>query len=31
VLFTENPSARRAYEALGFRRVGEYGLVIFRS
>ena len=30
VLFTENPVARRAYEALGFRRVGEYGLVIFR-
>ena len=29
VLFTENPAARRAYEALGFRRVGEYGLVIF--
>lgn len=31
VLFTENPAARRAYEALGFQRVGEYGLVIFRS
>lgn len=31
VLFTENPAARRAYEAIGFRRVGEYGLVIFRS
>jgi predicted GNAT family acetyltransferase len=31
VLFTENPAARRAYEALGFRRVGEYGLVIFRD
>jgi predicted GNAT family acetyltransferase len=31
VLFTSNPMARRAYEALGFRRVGEYGLVIFRS
>jgi RimJ/RimL family protein N-acetyltransferase len=31
VLFTESPAARRAYEALGFRRVGEYGLVIFRT
>lgn len=31
VLFTENPAARRAYEALGFQRVGEYGLVIFRN
>jgi predicted GNAT family acetyltransferase len=31
VLFTENPAARRAYEAIGFRKVGEYGLVIFRS
>jgi ribosomal protein S18 acetylase RimI-like enzyme len=32
VLFTgeENVSARRAYEALGFRVVGDYGLVIFR-
>jgi RimJ/RimL family protein N-acetyltransferase len=30
VLFTENPAAIRAYEAIGFRRVGEYGLVIFR-
>lgn len=30
VLFTENPVARRAYEAIGFRKVGEYGLVIFR-
>jgi predicted GNAT family acetyltransferase len=30
VLFTENPAAVRAYEAIGFRRVGEYGLVIFR-
>jgi len=30
VLFTENPAAVRAYEAIGFRRVGDYGLVIFR-
>ena len=30
VLFTENPAAIRAYEAIGFRRIGEYGLVIFR-
>jgi predicted GNAT family acetyltransferase len=32
VLFTgeENVSARRVYEALGFRVVGDYGLVIFR-
>ena len=30
VLFTENAAVRRAYEALGFRRVGEYGLVVFR-
>ncbi|MGH9365398.1 MAG: GNAT family N-acetyltransferase [Thermoanaerobaculia bacterium] len=29
VLFTESPAARRAYEAIGFRKVGEYGLVIF--
>lgn len=30
VLFTENPAAIRAYGAIGFRRVGDYGLVIFR-
>ena len=30
VLFTENPAAIRAYEAIGFRRIGEYGLVVFR-
>jgi GNAT superfamily N-acetyltransferase len=29
VLFTESPAARRAYEALGFQRLGEYGLVVF--
>jgi len=28
VLFTDHPVASRAYEALGFRRVGEYGLVL---
>ena len=28
VLFTKNPSAVRAYEAVGFRRIGEYGLVL---
>ena len=28
VLFTDNPIASRAYEALGFRRVGHYGLVL---
>lgn len=33
VLFTgvENVAARRAYEALGFRVVGDYGLVIFAA
>ncbi len=30
ILFTENPAAERAYVAIGFRRVGTYGLVIFR-
>ena len=30
VLFTSNPSAARTYEALGFRRVGDYGLVLLR-
>jgi predicted GNAT family acetyltransferase len=29
VLFTENPSAARSYEAIGFRRIGEYGLILF--
>lgn len=28
VLFTDNPVASRAYEALGFRGAGEYGLVL---
>jgi GNAT superfamily N-acetyltransferase len=30
VLFTDNPSAVRTYEALGFRRVGDYSLVFFQ-
>lgn len=30
VLFTENPHAARAYEAVGFERAGEYSLVLFR-
>ncbi|MEO8181972.1 MAG: GNAT family N-acetyltransferase [Deltaproteobacteria bacterium] len=28
VLFTKNPNAVRSYEAVGFRRIGEYGLVL---
>jgi GNAT superfamily N-acetyltransferase len=28
VLFTQNPSAIRTYEALGFRRVGDYSLIL---
>ena len=30
VLFTSNPSAARSYEALGFRRLGDYGLILFK-
>ena len=30
VLFTGNPSAARSYEAVGFRRVGDYALVLLR-
>jgi len=30
VLFTSNRSAARSYEALGFRRLGDYGLVLLR-
>ena len=30
VLFTNNPSAARSYEAVGFTRMGDYGLVLFR-
>jgi predicted GNAT family acetyltransferase len=29
ILFTENPAARAAYLALGFRVVGDYGIVLF--
>jgi RimJ/RimL family protein N-acetyltransferase len=28
VLFTDNPSAARSYEAVGFRRLGDYGLIL---
>jgi GNAT superfamily N-acetyltransferase len=30
ILFTSNPSAVRTYEALGFCRIGDYGLVFLR-
>ena len=30
VLFTQNPSAARSYEAVGFRALGDYGLVLLR-
>ena len=30
VLFTSNPSAARSYEAIGFRRLGDYGLVLLK-
>jgi RimJ/RimL family protein N-acetyltransferase len=30
VLFTDNPSAAQSYEAVGFRREGDYGLVLFK-
>lgn len=29
VLFTEDPAARRSYEALGFRQIGDYGIVVY--
>jgi ribosomal protein S18 acetylase RimI-like enzyme len=29
VLFTSNPNAVRSYEAVGFRRAGDFGLVLF--
>ena len=29
-LFTQNPSAARSYEGVGFRRLGDYGLVLLR-
>jgi GNAT superfamily N-acetyltransferase len=31
VLFTENPAARRSYEALGFQRVGEFGVIVLAT
>src|SRR4029079_13272374 len=31
VLFTQNPSAARTYEAIGFRRIGDYSLVLFAT
>ena len=31
VLFTENPAARRSYEALGFRQVGEFGVIVLAT
>jgi uncharacterized protein len=30
VLFTPNPSAARSYEAVGFRRIGDYSLVLLK-
>jgi GNAT superfamily N-acetyltransferase len=30
VLFTQNPSAARSYEAVGFRALGDYGLILLR-
>ncbi len=30
VLFTNNPSAVRTYEALGFKRIGDYALILLR-
>jgi predicted GNAT family acetyltransferase len=31
VLFTDNSAARRSYEALGFRQIGEYGITIYST
>lgn len=31
VLFTENPAARRSYEALGFQQVGEFGVIVLAT
>lgn len=31
VLFTSNPSAARSYEAVGFRRLGDFGLVLLQQ
>ena len=30
VLFTDNPSAARSYEAVGFHRIGDYAVVLFK-
>jgi GNAT superfamily N-acetyltransferase len=30
ILFPNNPSAVRSYESVGFRRIGDYGMVLFR-
>jgi GNAT superfamily N-acetyltransferase len=30
VLFTSNPGAARSYEAVGFRRLGDYGLILLK-
>jgi hypothetical protein len=31
ILFTDNPAAERSYAALGFRRVGDYAVLIVKS
>lgn len=31
VLFTDDPAARRSYEALGFRQIGDYGIVVYST
>jgi len=31
ILYTEDAKARRAYEALGFQRIGDYGLNVFAT
>jgi predicted GNAT family acetyltransferase len=31
ILFTNNPSALRSYEAVGFRRMGDYSLILFHA
>jgi uncharacterized protein len=31
VLFTENPAARRSYEAPGFQRVGDFGVIVLAT